>query len=163
MEGLKEIGRLLLIIALQILLFDHLHIATWGFPMVYILFLLTISPRTPRWAELFIGCGIGLIMDICHSSLGIHMAACVALAFLRPILLANLVQNLERIKGHVTGRSVGQIEFAKCVALLTLIHHFIVFALEYWNWSNWWIVLVQTLISSCMTILIILVYDRLKQ
>lgn len=163
MEWIREIGRLLLLVALQVLLFDHLHIAIWGFPMVYILFLLNLSPRLPKWAELLIGCSVGLLMDVWYSSLGIHMAACVAIAFVRPILLANMVQDVERIKDNVMGRTIGTAEYTKCVVLLTIIHHFIVFALEAWSWSQWWIVLLQTLISSTMTIIILLGYDRLKQ
>lgn len=163
MEWIKEIGRLLLLMALQVLLFDHLHITIWGFPMVYILFLLNLSPRLLKWAELLIGCSVGLLMDVWYSSLGIHMAACVAIAFIRPMLLDNMLQDIERIKDHVMGRTIGTAEYAKCVVLLTVIHHFIVFALEAWSWSQWWIVLLQTLISSTMTIIILLGYDRLKQ
>ncbi|MBO5673354.1 MAG: rod shape-determining protein MreD [Paludibacteraceae bacterium] len=163
MEWIKEIGRLLLLVALQVLLFDHLHIAIWGFPMVYILFLLNLSPRLSKWAELLIGCSVGLLMDVWYSSLGIHMAACVAIAFIRPMLLDNMLQDIERIKDRVMGRTIGTAEYAKCVVLLTVIHHFIVFALEAWSWSQWWIVLLQTLISSTMTIIILLGYDRLKQ
>ena len=163
MEWIKEIGRFIVIIALQVLLFDHLHISIWGFPMVYILFLLNLPPHTPRWAELLIGFGVGLMMDICNTSLGIHIAACVAVAFLRPILLNNFVQNIERITDQVSGKSIGVVEYVKCVVLLTIIHHFIVFSLETWNWSNWWMILLQTIISSTLTALIILTYDRLKR
>lgn len=101
MEWIKEIGRLLLLVALQVLLFDHLHIAIWGFPMVYILFLLNLSPRLPKWAELLIGCSVGLLMDVWYSSLGIHMAACVAIAFIRPMLLDNMLQDIEIGRAHV--------------------------------------------------------------
>jgi rod shape-determining protein MreD len=160
---IREIGRLLLILVLQVLLFNHMHIAIWGFPMVYILFLINLSPRLPKWAELFIGSAIGIIMDIWYSSLGIHMAACVTIAFVRPLLLANMVQDIERIKDNVKGITIGTLEYAKIVVILTIIHHFIVFALEAWNWSQWWIILLQTLISSAMTIIIVLGYDRLKQ
>lgn len=160
---IREIGRLLLILVLQVLLFNHMHIAIWGFPLVYILFLINLSPRLPKWAELLIGGAIGIIMDIWYSSLGIHMAACVTIAFIRPLLLANMVQDIERIKDNVKGITIGTLEYAKIVVILTIIHHFIVFALEAWNWSQWWIVLLQTLISSAMTITILLGYDRLKQ
>lgn len=163
MMWIREIGRLLLILVLQVLLFNHMHIAIWGFPLVYILFLINLSPRLPKWAELLIGGAIGIIMDIWYSSLGIHMAACVTIAFVRPLLLANMVQDIERIKDNVKGITIGTLEYAKIVVILTIIHHFIVFALEAWNWSQWWIVLLQTLISSAMTITILLGYDRLKQ
>ena len=163
MEWIKEIGRLLLILALQVLLFDHMHIGIWGFPMMYILFLLNLSPRTPRWLELLIGCGVGLIMDIWHTSLGIHMAACVAIAFLRPILLANFVQDIERVKGNVSSRTIGTIEYLKCLTLLCTMHHLIVFSLEAWSWQQWWVVILQTAISSLLTIVIIGGYDRIKR
>ena len=163
MTFIREIGRLLLVLALQVLLFDHLHIGNWGVVMMYVLFLINLPVRIPRWAEMLIGLTVGLVMDMWHSSLGIHIAACVALSFARPLLLSQAVQDIERIKDHVMGRTIGTAEYAKCVVLLTVIHHFIVFALEAWSWSQWWIVLLQTLISSTMTIIILLGYDRLKQ
>ena len=94
MNIIKEIGRLLLVFALQVLLFDHLHIGSLGIVMMYILFLINLPTRTPRWAEMLIGVGVGMMMDIWHSSLGIHMAACVALTFVRPILLTNAIQDI---------------------------------------------------------------------
>lgn len=163
MEWIREIGRLLLLLALQVLLFDHLHIGIWGFPMVYVLFQLNMSPRLPRWTELLVGCGIGLVMDMWHTSLGIHMAACVAIAFLRPLLLGHFVQDIERVKDTISSQSIGTVEYVKCMVLLVIVHHFIVFSLESWNWQSWWIVLLQTLISSTLTLLIILGYDRIRR
>ena len=163
MNIIKEIGRLLLVFALQVLLFDHLHIGSMGLVMMYILCLINLPVRTPRWAELFIGFAIGLMMDIWHASLGIHIAACVAIAFLRPILLNRTVQEVERIKDNLSSQNIGRSEYAKCVTILTIIHHFIVFSLETWNIHFWWIVLLQTLISSLMTLTIILGYEYLKR
>ena len=40
MNIIKEIGRLLLVFALQVLLFDHLHIGHWGVVMMYVLCLI---------------------------------------------------------------------------------------------------------------------------
>ena len=162
MEWIREIGRWLLIVALQMLLFDHMHIAVWGFPMVYVLFQLNLSPRLPRWAELLIGAGFGLVMDIWYSSLGIHMAACVAIAFVRPLLLGNMVQDVERIKENMCGATIGVAEYLKIAVILVIMHHFIVFALEAWNMSQWWVVLLQTLISSVMTLVVVIGYDRLR-
>ena len=95
MEWFREIKTLILVFLLQVLLFNHLQIGSWGFPMIYILFLLNLPVRIPRWAEMLIGVGIGLLMDVWYSSLGVHMAACVAITFLRPIFLNNMVQNIE--------------------------------------------------------------------
>ena len=163
MNIIKEIGRLLLVFALQVLLFDHLHIGSLGIVMMYILFLINLPTRTPRWAEMLIGVGVGMMMDIWHSSLGIHMAACVALTFVRPILLTNAIQDIERIKDNLSIQNIGPAEYTKCAVLLTVLHHFIVFSLEMWSIHMWWMVLLQTLVSSAMTSCVILGYEYLKR
>lgn len=162
MAWMRGILQYVLIVALQVLLFDHMHLAIWGFPMVYVLFLLNLSPRLPRWAELLVGAGVGLTMDIWYSSMGVHMAACVAVAFVRPILLSNIVQDIERITENVTGKAIGIAEYVKAAVILVIMHHFIVFTLEAWDLSQWWVILLQTIISSVMTLMIIIGYDRLK-
>lgn len=163
MEWIKQIVRLIVVVLLQVLLFDHLQIAGWGFPMVYVLFLMNMSVQIPRWAEMLIGAVVGLVFDVWHSSIGVNMAACVAFSFLRPILLGNLTQDLERVKGEIYSASIGRIEYVKCLSILIVVHHLMVFSLEAWSWHNWWMVLVQTLISSTLTILIIMGYDIFRK
>lgn len=163
MKIITEIGRLLLIFALQVLLFDHLHIGSWGLVMMYILFLINLPARIPRWAEMIIGFMVGMMMDVWHASLGIHIAACVALTFVRPLLLNNTVQDVERIKDNLSSQNIGRAEYIKCAIILIVLHHFIVFSLETWNIQFWWMVLLQTLISSVMTLVIILGYEYLKR
>lgn len=163
MEWLRQIGRLALLMALQVLLFNRLQIAGLCFPMVYILFLLNLPTRLPRWGEMLIGFAVGLLMDIWFNSLGVHIAACTAIAFLRPLLLSNLVQEMERVNGEVRSLSIGRIEYVKYVVILTLIHHFIVFSLEAWSLQNWWIILLQIICSSIMTLIVILGYDLVRK
>ena len=163
MEWIRQIVQLVVVVLLQVLLFDHLQIAGWGLPMVYVLFLMNLPVQVPRWAEMLIGAIVGLVFDVWHSSLGVNVAACVAFCYLRPIILGNLIQDLERVKGEVCSASIGSIEYVKCMSILTVVHHLLVFSLESWSWHNWWIVLLQTLLSSVLTILIIMGYDILKR
>ena len=163
MEWIRQIVRLVVVVLLQVLLFDHLQIAGWGLPMVYVLFLMNLPVQVPRWAEMLIGAMVGLVFDVWHSSLGVNMAACVAFCYLRPILQGNLIQDLERVKGEVCSATIGRMEYVRCLAILTVVHHLLVFSLESWSWHNWWIVLLQTLLSSVLTILIIMGYDIFKQ
>ena len=159
----KQIVQAIVVIFLQVLLFNHLQIAGWGFPMVYVLILMNLPIFIPRWLEMLIGATVGLFIDIWGSSLGVNMAACVMFSFWRPILLGNLVQDIERVKGEICSKTIGRIEYIKCLVLLTLVHHLIVFTLEAWSLNNWLLILVQTLISSVLTILIVIGYDMLKR
>jgi rod shape-determining protein MreD len=163
MEWIRQIVRLLVVVLLQVLLFDHLQIAGWGLPLVYVLFLMNLPIQIPRWAEMLIGAMVGLVFDLWNSSLGVNMAACIAFSFLRPVLLANLVQDIERVSGEVYSRSIGLLEYTKILSILVILHHFVVFVLEAWSWHNWWIIIVQTLISSILSLVLIMIYDMMKR
>lgn len=159
----RQIVRAIVIVLLQVLLFNHLQIAGWGFPMVYVLILMNLPANTPRWVEMLIGAVLGLIFDVLNTSLGVNMAACVAFTFIRPIILAHLVQDLERVKGEVYIRSIGTIEYIRTLVFLTVLHHLMVFSLEAWSLHNWWMVIIQTLLSSLMTLTIIIGYNIVKR
>ena len=159
----RQIVRAIVIVLLQVLLFNHLQIAGWGFPMVYVLIMMNLPANTPRWAEMLIGAVLGLIFDVFNTSLGVNMAACVAFTFIRPIILAHLVQDLERVKGEVYIRSIGTIEYIRTLVFLTVLHHLMVFSLEAWSLHNWWMVIIQTLLSSLMTLTIIIGYNIVKR
>jgi rod shape-determining protein MreD len=163
MKWIKIILTTIIVILLQVTIFNRLQINGWGYPMVYILLLLNIPPQNPRWIEMLVGTLVGLIIDICNNSLGVHMAACVALAYLRPIILKKSVQDVERIKDEICSRSVGGIEYLKCIVLLTILHHLMVFGLEAWSIQNWLLIVIQTLCSSFLTILLLLGYDLIRR
>ena len=163
MKWIKIILTTIIVILLQVTIFNRLQINGWGYPMVYILLLLNIPPQNPRWIEMLVGTLVGLIIDICNNSLGVNMAACVALAYLRPIILKKMVQDVERIKGEICSRSVGGIEYLKCIILLTILHHLMVFGLEAWSIQNWLLIVLQTLCSSFLTILLLLGYDLIRR
>jgi rod shape-determining protein MreD len=131
--------------------------------MVYILLLLTLPTQLPRWAEMLIGMLIGLIMDVCNNSLGVHMAACISLCFWRPILLRKSSQDIERIKGEISSVNIGMMEYVKCALILVVMHHFMVFMLEAWSFHNWWMIILQTLLSSTLTLLIIVGYEFIRR
>lgn len=162
MEWLRQIGKWFVLMALQVLVFNRLNIAGLCCPMVYILFLINLPVPINRTGEMFVGVAAGLMMDIWCNSLGVHIAACVALCFLRPLLLKNRVQEMERVMGEVCGRTIGYREYTQCAIVLTLVHHLLVFSLGMWDIGNWWIVVLQTLISSAITLLAVLGYDRLR-
>jgi rod shape-determining protein MreD len=163
MRWTKQILHAVLIVLLQVLLFDRLQIGGWGYPMVYVVILMNIPVQMPRWIEMFIGAMLGLLVDIWSTSIGVNMAACILFSYLRPIFLAHMVQDIERVSGEVYSRSIGLLEYTKILSILVILHHFVVFVLEAWSWHNWWIIIVQTLISSILSLVLIMIYDMMKR
>ena len=162
MEWTKQIGRYVVVMLLQVLLFDQLQL--WGacHPYIYILCLLMMPITLPHNVDMLIGALVGLVMDVFCNSLGVHTAACILVMFIRPYLIGALVNDKDRLNEQISLRSIGMEAILRYVVIMVIIHHLTVFALAAWSWSHIGFVLLETLVSSLVTILIIIGYNILK-
>lgn len=162
MEWTKQIGRYVGVMLLQVLLFDQLQL--WGacHPYIYILCLLMMPITLPHNVDMLIGALVGLVMDVFCNSLGVHTAACILVMFIRPYLIGALVNDKDRLNEQISLRSIGMEAILRYVVIMVIIHHLMVFALAAWSWSHIGFVLLETLVSSLVTILIIIGYNILK-
>ncbi len=159
MEWTKQFVRYVIVMILQVLLFDQLQL--WGacHPYIYVLCLLMMPITLPHSASMIIGAAAGLVMDVFCNSLGVHMAACILLMFIRPYLIGAIVNDKDRLNEQISSRAIGTEALIKYVVIGVLIHHLTVFSLAAWSFSHIWFVLLETLVSSIVTILIIIGYN----
>ena len=159
MEWTKQFFRYVVVMILQVLLFDQLQL--WGacHPYIYVLCLLMMPITLPHSASMIIGAAAGLVMDVFCNSLGVHMAACILLMFLRPYLIGAIVNDKDRLNEQISSRAIGTEALIKYVVIGVLIHHLTVFSLAAWSFSHIWFVLLETLVSSIVTTLIIIGYN----
>ena len=162
MEWTKQLGRYIVIMILQVLLFDQLQL--WGacHPYVYLLCLLMFPITLPQSVNMVIGALVGIVMDVFCNSMGIHMAACVLVMFVRPYVLGMIVNDKDRLNEQISLRSIGMEAILRYVVIMVIIHHLMVFTLAAWSWAHIGFVLLETLVSSLVTILIIIGYNILK-
>ena len=162
MEWTKQIGRYFLVMLLQVLLFDQLQLLGVCHPYIYILCLLMMPITLPHSADMIIGAVVGLIMDIFCNSLGVHTASCIFIMFIRPYLIGAIVNDKDRLNEQITLRTLGMEALLKYVVILVLAHHLLVFLLAAWSWSHIGFVLMETIVSSLITISIIIGYNTLR-
>jgi rod shape-determining protein MreD len=162
MDWTKQIGRYIIVMVLQVLLFNQLQL--WGVchPYIYILCLLMMPITLPHSVDMLIGAAVGIVMDVFCNSLGIHTAACILLMFIRPYLLGGILNDKDRLNEQITLQVLGMEAFLKYVVTLVLIHHLTVFMLAAWSLTHIGFVLAETLVSSLITILIIFGYNTLR-
>lgn len=162
MDWTRQLGRYIVVMLLQVLLFDQLQL--WGVchPYIYVLCLLMMPITLPHSVDMLIGAVVGGIMDVFCNSLGIHMAGCILIMFIRPYLLGIIVSDKDRLNEQIGLHSIGMEALIKYVAILVVLHHFTVFTLAAWSWHHTGFVLLETLVSSIVTILIIIGYNALK-
>ena len=126
----KQIGLFFLLIFLQILLFDKIHLIGYATPLPYIYILLKLPVGMNRNVVMLIAAFIGLILDLFSYTLGLHMLACVIVSFLRYYLLkiVTLRDVLESASPSFSTLEKGL--FLRYAGIFTLIHHFILFTTE---------------------------------
>ena len=152
-----------MVLLLQLLLINNLHFLGVCSPCLYILFLIALPTELPRWAELLIGAFTGMLMDIACNSPGVHMAACVALSYCRPRLLHKIIPDDDRLIGTLSTSIVDLPAFIRIVLPLTLLHHTIAFLFLNFTFHAFWLTLIQILVSSLMTILLIVGREILRK
>lgn len=162
MDWTKQIGRYILVMVLQVLLFNQLQL--WGacHPYIYILCLLMMPITLPHSVDMIIGAAVGLVMDVFCNSLGVHTAACILLMYVRPYLIGALVNDKDRLNEQISLRAIGMEALLKYVVILVVLHHLTVFLLAAWSWAHISFVLLETFVSSVITILLILGYNTLR-
>jgi len=162
MEWTKQLGRYIVVMLLQVLLFDQLQLLGVCHPYIYILCLLMMPITLPHSVDMLIGAAAGLVMDVFCNSLGIHTAACILIMFLRPYLIGAFVNDKDRLNEQISLRAIGMEALLKYTVILVLLHHLIVFSLAAWSWAHIGFVLLETLVSGAITIGVIIGYNILR-
>nr|WP_235989366.1 rod shape-determining protein MreD [Psychroserpens algicola] len=150
---LHSIFRFFLLILVQVLICNHINFAGSVNPYPYVLFILLFPVNNNRTLFIFLSFMLGLFVDIFSDSGGVHAAACVTIAFVRPTVLKfafGMMYEHQSIKFSNTEFGNRVIYFS----ILIFIHHFIMFTMEIFNISNIILILQKTLFSSIFTIIL---------
>jgi hypothetical protein len=152
----------ILFTALQVLVFRNLVLFDSGFPFIYIAFLLFLPIDIPVVLLLLLGFGLGMAVDVFYDTMGIHAAACVLLAFLRPYVLYLLIPRdgydaNDSANVHVMGWRW----FLTYALLLIFMHHLAVFFLEMGGLRMWWSTLGKAVVSTFFTSTVIVITQLL--
>lgn len=162
-EVVINVGRLIVLILLQALLFNSIDLFNGAaVPFVYVLIILALPFDVPRWIELIIGFAVGLTMDAFNSTPGLHASACVTLAFFRPLLIKALAPR----EGYEFGmkpkvRDMGFRWFLYYAGILIFIHHAWLFYIEVFSFSYFFSTLWRVLLSSVFTLVLVIITQYL--
>jgi hypothetical protein len=83
---LVNIFRFILLLAVQIVIFNNMNFLGFIMPLPYLLFIILYPVNGNRSGLLITSFLLGLTMDVFSNSGGVHAAACVTLAYFRPYI-----------------------------------------------------------------------------
>ena len=159
---IKNIIRLVLLILVQVLILDNMHL--WGYITFYpyLLFLLLLRADINKTNLLLIGFFTGLTIDFFQNTMGMQAAASTLLVFARPTVLNFYFKKMEFAPREEPGISkLGFVGFLKYATTLIFFHHFLLFFLEAFTLSGFFATLQKVLINTIATTTIIIIIETL--
>ncbi len=160
---LKNIGRFVFLILFQVLILNNLQFSGYINPYFYIYFILLLPFETPRWVLLLSAFLLGISLDAFTNTFGLNASACVLMAFVRPFVITAISTGTEFMIGHSPSlKNQGMKWFAYYSIILVLIHHFALFYLEIFRFTEFFQTLLRVLLSSVFTLLIVFIAEYLS-
>jgi len=148
----RNIVRFLVVVIFQVLVMDTVMINGYMIPYVYLLFILLMPFETPPWVLLVSGFILGLSIDLFENTPGMHTAATVLVAFIRPYLL-KLLASRDGYEPETFPRIhyYGIVWFLKYTLIIVFIHHFALFYLEVFQLKDFLSTLLRVILSSILS------------
>ena len=160
-ELLLAFFRWLVLMAFQIAMVRHMHIASWILFFPYVLFILQLPFETSRFTVLTLAFITGYTIDVFYHTNGIHAMACISLALVRSYYIntVTLREGLSQIyRPHI--KEMGAVWFFQYAFVLILLHHFMVFFLEQFSMARFWALGLRVILSSLATLLMVWLIQR---
>ena len=133
--------------------FQHLNI--FIYPIIFII----LPMAVPMSVQLVISFVVGTSIDFFYNTPGVHAAASVAAAFIRPVVLRLLEpRGGYTVDGSPTAHTYGQSWFITFVSILLGLHLFILFSIQVFTFYYIIDILLKTLLSFAGSILFIMFY-----
>ncbi len=153
---LVNIFRFILLLAVQIIIFNNMNFLGYISPFPYILFIILYPVNGNKSGLVVASFILGLIMDMFSNSGGIHATACLVLAYFRPAIF-KFAFGLSYEYQTVKLNDVLTPERFSFILLSVVIHHFTLFLLEAFQFSFIFDILIRTLLSTIFTIIICII------
>ncbi len=159
---LRIILRFIILVSVQVLVLNNIRLGGFLNPYLYVLFIITLPFVIPGWQLLLLGFLTGFLIDAFSNAGGIHAAATVLMAFIRPGLIKMYFRKETfEPSSYPSIKTMGFQYFLGYILVMVLIHHSVLFFLELFKFAEIGFTLLRILLSSALTILLIITVQYL--
>ena len=161
-DTIKRALFLVLLVLLQALVFNHIHIFGFSTPLLYLLLPLSFDSRQKRWSSLLWCFPRGILTDIFSNPPGMASASMTVLGLLQPPVLRLFIQKDEEVVVNPSVAAMGWLKYVSYTLLLTLSYSIVFFTLEFLSFHD--IILWVSSLggSTLLTVLILVFIDRIR-
>jgi hypothetical protein len=163
-DFLRNIVRLAIFIIVQVYLLNKIpHLHQFIIPYIYHLFILWLPFSISRISLMMVAFITGLALDYFTNSPGLHAAACVLMAYLRPFVINVLTpkDTSEFNYREPSPRSMGWTPYMVYALILTLFHHTWMTILQWMSFGTFFRFLIKVCATTAISMLLILIVELL--
>ena len=154
--------RFTVLVILQVLVLNNVAFNGYINPYLYVLFILMLPFNTPKWLVLISAFFLGLTIDIFTSTVGMHIAASLFMAYSREHVLKLFApRDGYDVVLSPTIPDMGFIWFLSYAGVLTFLHHSFLFTIEVFRFSEFFSTIGRSLLSTVFTLVLILISQLL--
>lgn len=159
---IKNIERFILLMLLQVTVFNNIYLGGFINPCIYVLFIAMLPTNTGRIPMMLIAFATGLAVDASTNMLGFHTFAATAVGYLRGIWLDKII-----IRDNEEGIDTPSIysgsyqQFMVYLFFLLLAYNLIYHTLLIFSLRDFFGILLSALLSTVVTWLLALLYQTL--
>jgi hypothetical protein len=160
----KNIFRLAIFVVVQVYVLDKLPpLHRFVIPVLYYLFILWLPFSLNRLSLLLIAFVTGLLLDYFKQTPGLHAAACVLIAYVRPFIISILIpkDTAEFNYREPSPGAMGWAPYAVYVFILTVLHHTYLTLLEWLQFGTFLDFIIKVLSTTGISLLLIFTVELL--
>ena len=159
---MRNIGRFLLLMLLQVLVFNNIYLGGYINPCIYLLFIAMLPTTTGRIPMMLMAFFAGLCIDLSTNMIGFHTFACTAVGFLRGVWLDKIIIR-DNDEGVETPSlfSVSYQQFSVYLFLLLLVFYIVYYVMLVFSLRDIFSILLSALLSTVVTWVLAILYQTL--
>lgn len=156
----RIIGRFVLLMAIQLLVLNHVYLGGYVMPMLYVLFVLMLPTDMGRIPMLLTAFGTGFLVDVMNNMLGFHALACTLLAMMRILFADRILTRGEPVTIEVPSiYTVTPQYFISYLMLMLGMFYLVFFTVELFGFRSFGGVILATVASTVVTTLMAVLYQ----
>jgi len=160
----KNIFRLFIFVLVQVYVLNKIpHLHRFIVPYLYFLFVLWLPFSIHRLGQLLIGFAAGLLLDYFTNTPGLHAAACLLIAYVRPFVISVLIpkDTNEFNYREPSPRAMGWAPYSVYILVLTFLHNAYLLLLEFLHFGTFLDFVIKVLSTTAISLLLIFTTELL--
>ncbi len=154
-DWVKGIVFFILLLLLQIWVFNKVHFLGIATPLLYIYFVIKLPTGMNRNWVTFLAFLMGLTIDIFNNTPGFNALTTVIIGFCRYYIIS-IFSPRDVIETYVPSmNSFGGGPFMRYSFFIVILHHIILFMLESFSIFSWYIIFLKIIGSTILTMILI--------